>query len=58
VAPLTFYGDDIYISGELWGYWRLAFPHGSIDDMFSVIYDIDDERAKFTQSLAWRGPLP
>jgi hypothetical protein len=59
VSPLTFYRDGIYISGELWGYWHAAFPRGFVDDMFvSVIFDIDDERAEFTRSLAWRGPLP
>jgi hypothetical protein len=57
VPPLTFYRDGIYVGGELWGYWWATFPHGSIDDMFvSVICDIDDERSKFTRSLAWRGP--
>jgi hypothetical protein len=37
----------------------MAFPHGSIHDMFeSVKNDIDDECAEFTRSLAWRGPSP
>jgi hypothetical protein len=49
----------VYIIGELWGYWRAAFPCGSIDDIFiSIICDIDDKRAEFTRSLAWRGHLP
>ena len=51
--------DGIYVSGELWEYWRDTFPHPSVHDMFSfVVRDIDDEHAKFTQSLAWRGPWP
>jgi hypothetical protein len=59
VPPLTFYRDGIYVSGELWGYWRAAFLRGSVDDMFvSVICDIDDERAEFTRSVAWRGSSP
>jgi hypothetical protein len=50
VPPLTFYQDGIYVSGELWGYWRAAFARGSIDDMFvSIICDIDDEHAEFTR---------
>jgi hypothetical protein len=47
------------MSGELWGYWRRAFPGCSASDMFeSVKYDIDDERAEFTRSLAHQGPPP
>jgi hypothetical protein len=49
VAPLTFYHDGIYVSGELWGYWQAAFPHGFAGNMFeSMRYDIDDEPAEFT----------
>ena len=59
VPPLTMYQDGVYVSGELWQYWCEAFPQRSICDMFAfVIYDIDDERSKFTRSLAWRGPRP
>jgi hypothetical protein len=59
VAPLTLYQDGIYVSGELWGYWRVAFPCGSAGDMFECVkYNIDDERAEFTHLLAWRGPSP
>jgi hypothetical protein len=37
----------------------VAFPRRSVDDTFvSMICQIDDERAKFTRSLAWRGPSP
>ena len=49
--------DGVYVSGELWEYWRDAFPRRSVCDMFDfVLHNIDDERAKFTRSLAWRGP--
>jgi hypothetical protein len=61
VAPFTFYRDRIYISGELWGYWQQAFLGGSASDMFEhVKYDIDNEHAEFTHSLARWGlhPLP
>lgn len=59
VAPLTFNHDGIYISRELWGYCLGAFPHGTVGDMFDLVkLDIDDERAEFTGSLAWRGPPP
>lgn len=43
----------------MWEYWRDTFSHPSVTDMFNfVIDDIDDERAEFTRSLAWRGPWP
>ena len=59
VLPITMYQDGIYVSGELWQYWREAFPWRSVCDMFTFVkYDIDDERAEFTWSLAWRGPRP
>ena len=59
VAPLTLYNDGIYVSGELWEYWRSAFPRSIAHDVFeSVRFDIDDERAGFTRALAWRGPPP
>ena len=46
VAPLTMMQDGIYVSEELWEYWRDTFPHPSVHDMFSfVVHDIDDERA-------------
>ena len=58
-SPVTMYQDGIYVSGELWQYWQEAFPHRSVCDMFAFVkYDIDDERAEFTRSLAWRGPRP
>jgi hypothetical protein len=51
--------DGIYVSGELWEYWRDTSPRPSVGDMFSfVAHDIDDERAEFTRSLAWQGPWP
>ena len=32
------------------------FSRRSINDMFNFVkYDIDDDRAEFTRSLAWRG---
>ena len=59
VAPLSLYNDGIYVSGELWEYWRSAFPHSVARDVFeSVKLDIDDEHAGFTRALAWRGPPP
>jgi len=59
VAPLTLYDDGIYVSGELWEYWRSAFPCSVARDMFeSVRFDIDDERAGFTRALAWLGRPP
>jgi hypothetical protein len=49
--------DDVYVSGELWEYWRETFLRPSIREMWAlVMYDIDDERAKFVRSLAWLGP--
>jgi hypothetical protein len=51
---VTMYQDEIYVSGELWQYWREAFPQRSVCDMFAFMkYDIDDERAEFTRLLAW-----
>jgi len=59
VAPLALYNDGIFVSGELWEYWRSAFPRSVARDVFeSVRFDIDDERAEFTRALAWRGPPP
>ena len=59
VLPLTFFQDGIYVSGELWEYWRQSFPKPSVVEMFAfVAYDIDDERIEFTRSLAWQGPRP
>ena len=59
VIPLTMYQDGIYVSGELWEYWRQSFPRPSIFEMFAFVsYDIDDEHAEFVRSLAWRGPRP
>ena len=59
VPPVTMYQDDIYVNGELWQYWRETFPHHSVHDMFDFVkYNIDNERAEFTRSLAWRGRRP
>ena len=59
VAPLTLYNYGIYVSAELWEYWRLTFPRSVARDVFeSVKFDIDDERVGFTHALAWRGPSP
>ena len=53
------YQDGIYVSGELWEYWRQTFPGPSVFEMFAfVMYDIDDERVEFIWSLGWRGPRP
>jgi len=41
VAPLNLYNDGIYVSGELWEYWRSAFPCSVARDVFeSVKFDI------------------
>ena len=54
VLPVTIYQDGIYVSGELWKYWCEAFSRHFVCDMFAFMkYDIDDERAEFTRSLAW-----
>ena len=54
VPPVTMYQDDIYVNGELWQYWRETFPRRSVHDMFAFVkYDIDNECAEFTRSLAW-----
>ena len=59
VPPVTMYQDGIYVNGELWQYWWEPFPHRSVHDMFDFVkYDIDNERAEFTRSLAWRGRRP
>ena len=51
--------DGVYVSGELWRYWRDTFSRASVRDMFDfVMHDLDDERAEFTRSLAWQGPWP
>jgi hypothetical protein len=58
-ATFDFYRDGIYVSGDLWGYWRATFPRGSVDDMFvSMVCNIDDGCAEFTRSLVWRGSMP
>ena len=59
MLPLTMYQDGIYVSGELWEYWRQSFPRPSVFEMFTFVsYDIDDECAEFVRSLAWRDPRP
>jgi hypothetical protein len=64
VPPVTMFHNGmfhsgIYVDGELWQYWCEAFPRCSVLDMFDFVKnDIDDERAVFTRSLAWRGPQP
>jgi len=59
MPPVIMYQDDIYVNGELWQYWRETFPHRSIHDMFDFAkYDIDNECAEFTRSLAWQGRRP
>jgi len=59
MLPLTMIQDGVYISGELWQYWRETFPRPLVFEMFAfVTWDIDDERAEFVRSLAWRGPRP
>jgi hypothetical protein len=59
VAPLTLYLNGIFVSGKLWGYWQRSFLGSTAVAMFEdVEWDVDDERAEFTRSLAWRGPPP
>jgi hypothetical protein len=59
MLPLTLYQDGVYVSGELWRYWRETFPSRSICEMWAfVVNDIDDECAEFTRSLAWRCSRP
>jgi hypothetical protein len=54
VTPLTFYFNSIFVSGELWEYWRRSFPGSNASAMIEDVgYDIDDEGAEFTRSLAW-----
>lgn len=59
IVPLTMMKEGVYVSGELWEYWRDTFSHPSVIEMFNFVLDvIDDEHAQFTRSLAWRGPWP
>jgi predicted solute-binding protein len=59
VIPLTMFQDDVYVSGELCQHWWETFSRPSVFEMFAfVTNDIDDERAEFIRSLAWRGPHP
>ena len=58
-TPITMYRDRFFVNGELWQYWREAFPHRSVLEMFNFVKcDIDDEHAAFTRSLDWQGPQP
>jgi len=58
-APLSIFFNGIYVSRDLWEYWRSAFPNMSVVDMFEFVeFDIDDERSEFVQSLACRGSWP
>lgn len=57
IMPLTMLRNGIYVSGELWGYWCDAFPKPLASRMWDFVMDgIDDERAGFVRSLAWRRP--
>ena len=59
VPLVTMYQDVIFVNGELWQYWQETFPHRSVHDMFYFVkYDIDNECAGFTRSIAWRGRCP
>ena len=58
-TPLSIFYKGIYVSGELWEYWRIAFPNMRVVDMFEFVgYDLDDERSEFVRSLACRGSWP
>lgn len=49
--------DGVYVSSELWDFWRDTFSVPSVTDMWDfMLQDIDDERTEFVRSLAWRGP--
>ena len=51
--------DGVYVSGELWEYWRATFLRCSVRDMWNfVLSDLDDDRASFVRSLAWQEPRP
>ena len=46
MLPVTMYQDGVYVSGELWEYWRETFPRPHVCEMFAFkTYDIDDEHA-------------
>jgi hypothetical protein len=54
-----FFFNGIYVLGDLWEYWRTAFPNMSIVDMFDFFeFNIDDERSQFLRSLVYRGSWP
>jgi hypothetical protein len=57
VVHITMMQDGVYVSGELWEYLRDTFPRPLVCDMWHFLMNnIDDDRAKFVTSLAWRGP--
>ena len=44
--------DGVYVSGELWEYWRATFPRHSVHDMWNfVLSDLDDDHASFIVPL-------
>lgn len=46
MTPLMFMQDGIYVSGELWNYWRDLFSQPLVCKMWAfVMDDIDDEHA-------------
>lgn len=59
VDPVTFYRDGLYVNGDLWSYWKLAFEDPRVDDMYAdVLGDIDNPDNCFTHAVAWYGPPP
>lgn len=58
VIPVTMMRDGLYVQGEMLNYWQRAFPHSSVSDLFEFVsFDVDDDDAHFTRSVAWRGPM-
>jgi hypothetical protein len=57
VLSITMMRDGLYVHGEMLDYWQHAFPNSGVSDLYKfVAFDVDDEDAHFTRSVAWRGP--
>jgi hypothetical protein len=53
MTPFMFMQDGVYVSAELWDYWRDSFPWAFVVEMWAfVMDDIDDEHVEFVRSLA------
>ena len=56
---MTMLRDGLYVDGDLWDYWRSAFPTPRVSEMFDfVLADIDDDRASLLDRLLSEGPIP